>query len=52
MEISIIGMSVISGDAATLMPAFVPCLSVSDITRVNSGPGKRPVKPSKNPDVM
>ena len=48
---SIIGRSVISGDAATFMPAFEPCLSVSEITRANNGPGINPVKPRKNPVV-
>jgi hypothetical protein len=46
------GRSVMSGDTATLMPSFVPCLRVSDITRVNNGPGIKPLKPRRNAEVI
>jgi len=44
------GKSVIIGARATLMPDFIPCCKVSEITRVNNGPGANPAdKPSTVP---
>ena len=49
---TIIGRSVIRGEAETFTPSLIPCFRVSDTTRVNNGPGINPVKPRKNPDIM
>jgi len=41
------GRSVIRGAMATLMPAFILCARVSDITSASKGPGAMPAESPK-----
>ena len=46
------GISVISGAAATFRPFLRPCRRVSEITRASMGPGESPAaNPNKEPET-
>jgi hypothetical protein len=49
---STIGKSARSGAIATLIPSILPCLRLSEITRVNNGPGISPLlRPKTIPEM-
>ena len=49
MHSRIIGISVIKGEIATLIPSFLLCARVSVTTTVNNGPGDIP---AVNPNMI